>query len=741
MRLSHVPNLRLLKPLLIVSLFLSAIVGCQSKTPHSDNSSQATLTKQAAASNRSINSPVADPKLDKWVNQSIIERAANDGWRSHGRTYDEQRHSPLRDINTENVSNLGLEWYFDLQTDRGIEATPIVHNGMIYVTSAQSVLFALNAKTGEPVWQFDPKIDKAQSAYACCGAVNRGVAIWGESIFLGTLDGRLVSLDATTGSVNWDVLTIDKSRPYTITGAPRVVKGKVIIGNGGAEFGVRGYISAYDVNDGELVWRFFTVPGDPSKPYESAAMEMAAKTWTGDTYWKVGGGGTAWDSMAFDPELDLLYFGVGNGSPWNHEIRSPDGGDNLFLSSIVAVRPDTGDYVWHYQTTPAESWDYTATQHLILSDLEIGGETKKVIMQAPKNGFFYVIDRETGELLSANNYVPVTWASHIDVATGRPVETKEARYSASPSSIQLPGPMGGHNWHPMSYNPLTGLVYIPAQEIPFAYVKKGGFKYSPGGINTAVSFAINDMPDDAAMFKAVKSMLKGRLLAWDPIKQEAAWTVEHNGPWNGGTLTTEGNLVFQGNSIAEFSAYDASDGTKLWTFQTQTGVVAAPITYSIDGEQYVAVAAGWGGTYVLATGGVLPTGSNHQAARLLVFKLGSEKQLPNIEVSDELAHQAPPAPLAVTDQTIALGKELYGDNCSLCHGMQAFSSGLIPNLRYSSFLRDANAWSAVLLDGVLSTKGMPNFSRALGKEQGEAIRAYVIKEANSAKDADYYKGL
>ncbi|MCH2192295.1 MAG: PQQ-binding-like beta-propeller repeat protein, partial [Gammaproteobacteria bacterium] len=212
MRLSHVPNLRLLKPLLIVSLFLSAIVGCQSKTPHSDNSSQATLTKQAAASNRSINSPVADPKLDKWVNQSIIERAANDGWRSHGRTYDEQRHSPLRDINTENVSNLGLEWYFDLQTDRGIEATPIVHNGMIYVTSAQSVLFALNAKTGEPVWQFDPKIDKAQSAYACCGAVNRGVAIWGESIFLGTLDGRLVSLDATTGSVNWDVLTIDKSR-------------------------------------------------------------------------------------------------------------------------------------------------------------------------------------------------------------------------------------------------------------------------------------------------------------------------------------------------------------------------------------------------------------------------------------------------------------------------------------------------------------------------------------------------
>jgi len=454
-------------------------------------------------------------------------------WLTHGRTYSEQRHSPLNAINKDNVAQLGLQWSYDLGTSRGIEATPIVHDGMMYVTSTWNVVHALDARNGEKVWGFDPEVDKSQASNGCCDMVNRGVALWGNSVFTATLDGRLISLDAKSGKVNWDVNTIDKSKPYTITGAPRIIKGKVIIGNGGAELGVRGYISAYDATSGELAWRFYTVPGNPADGFENETMEMAAKTWNGN-FWEAGGGGTAWDSIAYDPELDLLYFGVGNGSPWNQSIRSPGGGDNLFLSSIVAVKPDSGDYVWHYQTTPGETWDYTATQHMILAELEIEGEQRKVIMQAPKNGFFYVIDRATGKLISANNFVPVNWATHVDLETGRPVETPEARYGPDKEPfVQLPGPLGAHNWHPMSYSPDTGLVYIPAQEAPWVYRDKKDYKYTEGTWNTGTDFIYAVLPTERAMFAALKSMVKGRLIAWDPVKQEPAWSHEHGGAWNG----------------------------------------------------------------------------------------------------------------------------------------------------------------------------------------------------------------
>ena len=319
--------------------------------------------------------------------------------------------------------------------------------------------------------------------------------------------------------------------------------------------------------------------------------------------------------MAYDPELDLLYIGVGNGSPWNQTIRSPEGGDNLFLSSIVALRPETGEYVWHYQTTPGETWDYTATQHMILAELEIDGVQRKVIMQAPKNGFFYVLDRETGEFISANNFVPVNWATHVDQETGRPVETAEARYSGKPAFIQLPGPLGAHNWHPMSFSPDTGLVYIPAQEAPWIYGDKEDYTYQEGLWNTGTDFSLGVLPSDKATFSAFKSMLKGRLVAWDPVAQEEAWSYEHGGPWNGGVLSTAGGLVFQGTADAHFAAYDAGTGERKWRFFTQTGVVAAPITYQIDGEQYVAVASGWGGSFVLGFGGVLPPAVKQSWAR------------------------------------------------------------------------------------------------------------------------------
>jgi len=655
-------------------------------------------------------------------------------WLSHGRTYSEQRFSPLSRVNRDNVAELGLAWAFDFGVSRGIEATPIVSDGVMYVTSSWNIVSAINAKTGDLVWRHDPKVDKSRAAFMCCDIVNRGVAIWGDKVYTGTIDGRLIAIDVSTGKAAWDVNTIDKSKPYSITGAPRVVKGKVIIGNGGAEFGVRGYVSAYDAESGEMLWRFHTVPGNPEDGFENEAMKMAATTWTGE-WWTAGGGGTAWDSMAYDPELDLLYIGVGNGAPWNQNLRSPDGGDNLFLSSIVALRPDTGEYVWHYQTTPGDTWDFTATQHMILADLEVDGTQRKVIMQAPKNGFFYVVDRETGELLSAKNYVPVNWATHVDLETGRPVEVAGARWPGKAPYLQLPGPLGGHNWHPMSYSPNTGLVYIPAQEAPFAYGDDPEYLYKEGVWNTGANMALAALPTDEATFAAVKAMLKGRILAWDPVKQEAAWSFEHQGPWNGGVLSTAGDLVFQGSADAHFAAYDAANGEQLWSFFSQTGIVAAPISYEIDGEQYVAVASGWGGSYALAYGGVAPTGSEAGVGRVLTFKLGAKETLPGVSAIPARIPK-PPAQTA-SPETVAAGLDAYMRYCVTCHGDHAVSSGILPDLRRSAYLQSQESWDAVVRQGALSERGMGSFGKFVDAEAAAAIRAYVIGQARmAAADGD-----
>jgi len=693
---------------------------------------------EAASNNEQDNLPEPSAAINSTlVTSDTIIDASNSGWRSHGRTYSEQRHSPLKRIDTQNISDLGLAWSFDLGTSRGIETTPIVHDGIMYATATWNKVFALDARNGNLLWKFDPNVDKEQASKGCCDVVNRGVAIWGDSVFTATMDGRLISLNAKSGKVNWDINTIDKTKSYTISGAPRIINGKVIIGNGGAELGVRGYVSAYDANTGEMIWRFYTVPGNPADGFENATMKMAAETWTGK-FWEAGGGGTAWDSMAYDPKLDLLYIGVGNGSPWNHSIRSPDGGDNLFLSSILAVRPNTGEYVWHYQTTPGDNWDYTATQHMILAELEIEGKPRKVIMQAPKNGFFYVIDRETGELLSANNFVPVTWATHIDMKTGRPVETDAARYSGKQPSIQLPGPLGAHNWQPMSYSPDTKLVYIPAQEAPWAYVNKPDYKYAEGMWNTGLDFGYGGLSTDKAVFRAAKASLKGRLIAWDPTTQKEAWRHEYQGPWNGGVLSTGGNLVFQGTADAHFTAYNAKTGEQVWKYFAQTGIMAAPISYELDSQQYVAVASGWGGAYVLGYGGVLPTGSSPKIGRVMVFKLGANDVLPEIPKS-EVASLVVPAMLDVSEDVIKAGAYAYANYCLVCHGSHAFSSGLVPNLRYSPITPSADAWRSIVQDGAKVKLGMPRFGQALDTETIEAIRAYVISEANSDRDRAFYE--
>jgi len=658
----------------------------------------------------------------------LLQANAEPGnWMSHGRTYDEQRFSPLDAISDANVGSLGLAWSFDLETERGVEATSIVVDGVMYTTSAWSIVHALDARTGKHLWTFDPDIAKEKAKHTCCDVVNRGVAVWQGQVFLGALDGRLIALDAATGKVNWEVATLDASLPYTITGAPRIVKDKVLIGNGGAEFGVRGFLSAYDVADGSMVWRFYTVPGNPEQPFESDAMAMAAETWNG-RWWELGGGGgTVWDSMAYDAELDLLYFGVGNGTPWNQQIRSPGGGDNLFLSSIVAVRPDTGEYVWHYQTTPGETWDYTATQHIILADLDGPEGKRKVLMQAPKNGFFYVIDRETGELISAENYINITWATHVDMETGRPVEVTEARYRDEPFLV-FPSYLGGHNWHPMSYNPQTGLVYIPVLDFPATYGKPDEFVYRPGLANTGTDGIVGGLPDAQAERDAIGAIVLGRLLAWDPVRQQEAWRVEHKGPWNGGTLSTAGNLVFQGTADGNIVAYQADNGQKLWEFPTQTGVVAPPMTYEIDGEQYVSVNVGWGGAFALVFGEYVQADSLPNVSRVLTFKLDAEKTLPEVEWEPSVVLNPPP--LEADEATLTRGHMLYQEVCMGCHGLNAVSGLLIPDLRGSGLLWDGGSWDKVVREGILRDRGMAAFGEHINPDDSQAIRAYVIQQAH-----------
>ncbi|HEY7616751.1 MAG TPA: PQQ-dependent dehydrogenase, methanol/ethanol family, partial [Terriglobales bacterium] len=474
-------------------------------------------------------------------------------WMTHGRTYGEQRFSPLKQINDQNAGQLGLAWYYDLDTNRGQEATPLIIDGTMYFTTAWSKVFALNAATGKLLWSYDPKVPPEWAVNACCDVVNRGLAAWNGKVFLGTLDGRLVALDAATGKAIWEKLTIDRNYRYSITGAPRVVKGKVIIGNGGAEMGVRGYVSAYDAETGNMVWRFYTVPGDPSKPFENPVLEKAAKTWTGE-WWKLGGGGTVWDSMVYDPELDLLYIGVGNGAPWDQRIRSPKGGDNLFLSSIVALRPDTGEYVWHYQETPGESWDFTANQSIILADVQIEGQSRKVLLHAPKNGFFYVMDRTNGKVISAKPYTYINWASGVDMATGRPIETAIARYPGKHPPPLVPGPLGAHSWQPMAYSPATRLAYIPVNEVGFLYKSDPHFQPTKLALDTGTDFVAAGMPQDPKVKKTILDSIKGKLLAWDPVQQKQAWAIERPGPWNGGILATAGNLVFEGTAGGKFEA-------------------------------------------------------------------------------------------------------------------------------------------------------------------------------------------
>ncbi len=670
------------------------------------------------------------PKVDA---ARIIDADKEPGnWLTHGRTYDEQRFSPLKQINNKNANQLGLAWYYDLDTNRGQEATPLIIDGTMYFTTAWSKVVAVDAATGKLLWTYDPKVPGEWAINACCDVVNRGVAAWGGRLFLGTLDGRLIALDAATGKPVWEKLTIDRDKRYTITGAPRVIKGKVIIGNGGAEMGVRGYVSAYDANTGEMAWRFYTIPGDPSQPFESPILEKAAKTWTGE-WWKYGGGGTVWDSVVYDPELDLLYIGTGNGGPWNRRIRSPQGGDNLLLASIVALKPETGEYVWHYQETPGDMWDYTSNQSIILAEIPIDGKTRKVLLHAPKNGFFYVLDRTNGKLISAKPYTYINWATGVDMKTGRPIETPIARYPGDDPPPVVPGPLGAHSWQPMSYSPLTGLAYIPVNDVGFKYKSQPQEKFvsSKLSANYGVDIVAAGMPQDPNIKKAILDTVKGQLLAWDPVQQKKAWSIQRPGPWNGGTLATAGNLVFEGTAGGKFEAYRADNGERVWSFDSQTGVMAGPVTYTVRGEQYVAVLAGWGGVFPLATGEVsLRSGKIRNISRMLAFKLGATGELPALPKSMEQRLNLPPSTASADE--IKKGERLFQTYCSACHGDVAVTGGVLPDLRYSSTLAN-DQWFDVVRRGFLQPLGMVSFAKEVSQEDAARIRDYVIFRAHQSQ--------
>jgi alcohol dehydrogenase (cytochrome c)/quinohemoprotein ethanol dehydrogenase len=683
--------------------------------------------------------PQASPLPTEGVTDELIAATPIGEWLTHGRDYGEQRFSPLDAINQDNIGDLGLAWFADLETRRGQEATPLMHDGVLYVTEAWSLVKAFDAKTGELKWAYDPEVPRQTLAVACCDAVNRGVALYGDKVYVATLDGRLVALEQDTGAVAWSSEVVPDKQNYTITGAPRAAQGKIFIGSGGAEYRARGFIAAYDWATGEELWRFHTVPGNPAEGFENDAMEQAAETWGGN-WWELGGGGTVWDSITYDPQTNLVLFGTANAEPWNpaangRDQTGEDGtfGDNLYTSSIVAVHADTGEYAWHFQQTPEDRWDYDSNAQITLADLEIDGEMRHVALHAPKNGYFYILDAATGEFLSGTPWVDINWSSGLDPATGRPNINPEARYEVTGQLwVSLPGAGGAHSWHPQSYSPQTGLMYIPANLAGFPYFAEEDWQASDIGFQTGIDTVQTEMPPIPDVRRATLEATTGALVAWNPLTRSEAWRVPYTGPWNGGTLATAGNLVFQGTAGEEFIAYAADSGERLWSFPTQTGVIAAPMTYSIDGEQYVAIVVGWGGVWDIAPGVLThKSGRPRNISRLLVFKLGGEGELPAPPPYDNRVLDPPL--FEGTEEQVASGRALFQRFCSICHGDSAVAGALMPDLRHSGVLNAPDQMKAVVVDGALEHNGMVSFASAVDADDAEAIRQYVIFRANEDK--------
>jgi len=652
-----------------------------------------------------------------------------DDWPAYGRTYGEQHYSPLDQIAAHNVGDVGLEWFYDLPAGNPMSG-PVSVKGVLYTSTGYSVVRAFDVVTGKLLWTFDPEAPEASGRKLREGWGSRGLAWWNDKIYIGTQDGRLIAINAKTGKQIWSRQTVPEDSYRFISGAPRVFDGKVIIGHGGADSSdVRGYVTTYDAETGDQLWRFYTVPGNPADGFEDETQAMAAKTWHGE-WWKYGGGGTVWNTFTYDAETQSVFLGVGNGAPWNHKVRSEGKGDNLFLSSVVALDANTGRYKWHYQFNPGETWDYNASMDMQLADIVIDGRPRKVLMELPKNGFFYILDRVTGDLIAADQVAKeATWASAIDLKTGRPIENPEARLPEDGPFRLFPGPNGAHTWLPSAYSPKSGLMYLPVANMGVSISSENigkGWQRRPGNVpDPAFNMSFDVKTRDG---KAASS----ELVAWDPVKRKAAWRIETPGGWNGGVMATAGQLVFQGDAVGKFKAYDAATGKVLWQFDAQAPVLAPPISYRYKGKQYVTVLAGIG-TSAGVTSRWLPKLYNYrtQPRRVLTFALGGTVQLPAFEPSAIEPIEDPE--YTADEQRANSGAIVYAVRCLACHGAEAIAGGTGPDLRTSGTITSHEVFDQVVRQGVLIPAGMPKWEEMTDAELTD-LRQYLRSRAQDMRE-------
>jgi len=645
------------------------------------------------------------------------EEADGTNWLINGRTFEAQHFSPLKQINAQSVAGLGLAWYLDIDSAMGIVSEPIVVDGVAYVSAPQSRVYAVDAASGKLIWKFDPKVRLNQAVNGSYSArTNAGVAVWEGEVFVGTGDCRLVAIDAASGKQLWESPVCEPTQTG-ITGAPHVAKGKVFMGYNGSDDGVRGSMVAYDAETGKELWRFWTVPGDPKKPFESKALEdIAAKTWPAGDAWRMGGG-DAWTAITYDPITDYVIFGTaGAGADYGELASLRAKGDKLFAGCILAVKAETGEYVWHYQTSSPGL--QTENNHIVMADLMIDGMKRHVAMTVPKHGFYYVLDARTGRVLSAKPIVKLNWASSVDLSTGKAVEVPASAGGGKQWTV--------HNWWPMSYNLGTGLVYIPATD---------------------------RMPNTHAAVETGEWMqqTEGRLIAWDPVSQAERWSVEEPIATNGGVLSTAGNLVFQGQGTGEFAAFTADTGQKAWSIQTGSAIESVPVTYSVNGEQYVLVPVGWGsGSRLFAPAWTMATPQSKRGpSRLLAFKLGGNVPFPT---PADIVPPVPKPPQQTADaEAIHEGAKFYKTfYCDGCHSPGLDGSGAwvlngaIPDLRYAPPEVHAQ-WHSIVLGGTHWNQGMPGFADPpkfafphlrMTTKQADQIHAYVIDGAWKAYNAE-----
>jgi quinohemoprotein ethanol dehydrogenase len=662
-------------------------------------------------------------------------------WAVYGRTNRALHYSPLDEIGEANVDKLGLAWSMDLPLGN-TNTQPLAIDGVLYFASGLSIVHAVDAATGKLLWRFDPGAGAKAGKNLRFGWGVRGISSWKGRIYTGTQDGRLIALEASTGKLLWSVQTFEPDYPAYISGAPRAFGGKVIIGQGGTTGASRGFVTAYDAETGEELWRFWTVPGDPARGFENEAMEMAAETWAGE-WWKYGGGGDVWNATAYDAETDTVYIGTGSGYPWNRQKRSADEkgdrGDNLFICSIIALDGKTGAYKWHYQVVPGETWDFDATMDIELADIEIGGRLRKVLLHAPKSGHFYVIDRVSGELISAEPFVKVNWATGIDKESGRPIEAEGVRYLDGKMVRITPTALAAHNWMPMAYSPKTGLAYIPANHFEMGY----GYSDIARAWTLPDDRVLGGAVDIAGGYAAGMSEATGSLLAWSPVAQEPVWSIAHPTFLNGGVLATGGNLVFQGTVDGWLTAYDAGTGKVLWKFDARAPIMAAPISYRAGGRQYVSVLTGLGMNQPAAAPAIMKPGLQErygldpvaQARRVLTFALGGMGTLPT---------RFAPAPAIAVDaagldaRAGEAGMWHYANHCATCHGSLVIGITQAPDLRRSEISASPEAFRSVVRQGALEAHGMPGFGE-FTDDKLEELRQYILLEAAALGKADSAK--